>query len=193
MASTTSTSPSLSITLTSTQLYWLYFFLTIGDVALAYVAKILPTSYGVAGLGVLAIAFFGTVAHDYSSAHTPNGVPGWVTYAVITVAGAVVGAIGYFTGDTVLTVTAFVAWFIIVLSAIIHAVTEDAGANLPTYAETVITTVLGAAVTFLTWYGQNPTATLGAIIATLIAILSSYVHVSSVVVTAPSAPAPSAP
>lgn len=177
---TSSSSGTLNISLTSTQLYWLYAFLTVGDVVLAYVAKILPASYGISGLGAIAIAFFGTVAHDYTTAHSPSGVPSWVSYIVITVAGAVVGAIGYFTGDTVLTVTAFVAWLIVVLSAIVHVVSEDAGANLPTYAETVITTVLGAAIAFLTWYGQNPTATVGAIIATLVSILASYVHVSGV-------------
>jgi hypothetical protein len=167
-----------SIQLTSTQLYWLYGFLTLGDVVLAYVAKILPQSYGVSGLAAIAIAFFGTVAHDFTTAHTPNGVPTWVTYVIITIASALAGAIGFFTSDTTLTVSAFVAWFIIVLSAIANDVTEDAGANLPTYAETVIVTVIGLTITVLTWFASNPTATVAALVATVIAVLSSYFHVS---------------
>src|SRR5208283_4416161 len=173
-----SNSGGFSITLTSTQLYWLYLFLVIGDVALAYVAKILPSDYGTAGLGVIAISFFGTLSHDYTEAHSPNGVPTWLSYVVITIAGALVGAIGFFTSDTVLTTTAFVAWLIVVLTAIANDVTEDAGESLPAYAETVIAAFIGLAVTFLTWLGQNPTASTGAIIATIIAILTSYFHVS---------------
>jgi len=174
-----SNNKTFSITLTSTQLYWAYLFLVIGDVALAYVAKILPASYGADGLSAIAIAFFATLSHDYSTAHTPNGIPTWLAYVITTAAGAAVGAIGYFTGNGDITTTAFIAWLIVVLSTISTDVAEDAGENLPVYAETYVTTFIGVAVTFLTWYSNNTGATLSAVIATIIAIIVSYFHVSS--------------
>lgn len=193
MANSTAQAPAgFNITLSSTALYWLYAILLIAVVAVSYIAKLVPTDWGVAGIGTIAISFFWVAAHEFEDQHTPSGTPYWVTWVVVTVAAAVEGAIGQFTSDTTLTIVAVIAWIIIVLQSLITSFTEDAGINVPQYAETIVVTIIGASVTFLMWYAQNTTATLGAILATIIAIVTSYLHITttSTATTVPAATPP---
>lgn len=182
-----SNSSSVTVTLPTAYLYYLYAALLLADVVLAFVAKVLPSSYGVAGLGVLAVAFSGSVAHDFEDAHAPANVPTWATYLVVVVAGAVVTGAGSLTSNTPLTLAGAIALVVVILGAVYHSVAEDAGASAPAYIETYALAATGIALSVLTWYAQNPTATAVAIITTVITTAVNYVHVtgSSVTVSLP--------
>lgn len=175
----------VSITLTSTQLYFVYLVLLVGDVLAAFTFKLLPTSYGVAGISAIAISFFSTVADEFTVQKTPNGLPNWFTWLVVTIAAAVMGLVGQFTGDTILTVTSLLAWIILVLGAVGQDIANDAGANVPTYIETYIQAIVGGAITVLTFVVQNPTAQVGAILATIIGVVVSIYETTIAAGTAP--------
>jgi hypothetical protein len=174
-----SSSGQVNINLTSAQLYWLYLFLLIGDLVLAFVVKVLPSTYGVAGLAPIAIAFLGTLADDYTATVTPGGLPPWVTYVVMSAVMGVAVGIGSLTSDTFLSEVSALAWLILVIGAIGQDAAEYAGDQIPTYVETVIQAVVGVGITFLTWLSDNTTATWGVILATLIGLLASYFHVTA--------------
>lgn len=161
----------LSITLSSTELYFVYLVLLVGDVIAAFVFKLLPAAYGTAGISAIAISFFGTVADEFTVQKTPNGLPNWFTWLIITVVSAVMGLVGQFTADTVLTYTAVLAWVILVLGAVGQDIANDAGANVPQYIETYIVAIVGGAVTVLTYVVNNPAASIGAIVATIIGVV----------------------
>lgn len=163
----------LNITLSSTELYFVYLVLFIGDTVAAFVFKVLPASYGTAGISTIAIAFFGTLADEYTIQKVPNGLPNWFTWLIITVVAAAIGLIGQFSADTLLTVTSLLAWVILVLGAVGQDIANDAGANVPVYIETYIQAAIGGAITVLTFVVNNPTAQVGAIVATIIGVLAS--------------------
>ncbi|MGI0066970.1 MAG: hypothetical protein ACREB9_00870 [Thermoplasmata archaeon] len=172
MAST-SKPGTLSITLTSAQLYFVYLVLLVADVLAAFAFKVLPTGYGTAGISVIAISFFGTLADEFTVQKTPAGLPNWFTWLIISLAAAVLGTIGQFTSDTILTTASLLAWLILVLGAVGQDIANDAGVNVPTYIETYIQAIVGGAVTVLTFVVNNPTAQVGAIIATIVGVIVS--------------------
>jgi hypothetical protein len=169
----------LNLNLTSAQLYWIYLFLLIGDLVAAFAVKVVPTSWGLAGLSPIAIAFLGTLADDYTETVTPNGIPYWVTYVVETAVMAIASTIGAFTGQTLLSEVAVLAWLILVLGAIATDAADLAGDNVPAYVDTIIQAVTGIGISFLTFLQDNVGASAGVILAALIGILASYFHVSA--------------
>lgn len=182
----------VTLTIPNAYLYYLYGALLLVDVVLAYVAKLLPSTYGLAGLGVLTVTFSGALSHDFEDAHSPANVPTWVTYLVVVIVGALIMGLGTLTADTTLTLAGALGLAITILGAIYHSVAEDAGASAPQYVETVVLAITGGGVSFLAWLAQNPTASWTAILATLVAVASQYVHItgSSVTVSVPSGSAP---
>lgn len=173
----------LSITLSSKYLWWFYLLAFVGDIALAFVAKILPSSFGLAGLATLSLAALGTIADDFTEQKVPGGLPYWLTYIVLTLGMATIATVGQFTGQTLLTEASILSWIILVLGAIGTDLAQDAGANAPAYVESLIQAGIGGLVTFLTFLANNPMATVGAIIATGIAVIVSFLETTGLLPT----------
>ncbi|MDE1821265.1 MAG: hypothetical protein KGJ23_08665 [Euryarchaeota archaeon] len=167
----------------------------IGDVVLSYVLKAFPNILGMSVAGSTFVAIFAFVAHDLETAKTPNGLPTYLTFIVITVAAAAFGALAYFDHSTFLEVSALVTWLIVLLGAVFHALKEDAGVNVPANEEVWAVSFLGIAVSLLMWYQSNSQAGVAGLIATAVYVVPLYLHVGSdgSVTPVPNPPDPSTP
>jgi hypothetical protein len=168
--------------------------LLVGSVVASYWLKIFPTAFGQIGGGASIVAIFTFAAHDFEDEGLPSGFPRWTSFVVVSIASVGMGAIGAFTGTTLLTIGAFATWLTLALGLLYHILANDGGSTFSLNAETWACAFIGAAVTLGVWFIDNPTAGLAAAIGAAIPILGTYFHVAGGTVTpAPNPPAPPVP
>ena len=163
-----------------------------------YLAHLFPDWVGLTTISAFIPTVFFFAAHDLESdTSPPNGMPSWVTFAVVTVATAVYGAVGTFVlVNYTITLVAFLSWLIVVLGAIFHAISEDQGASAKPNTEAWATAFLGIAIGLISYLLANPTAGISAWITTLVAVVPMYIHIQtdgSSVTVSPVTPAPTPP
>jgi hypothetical protein len=166
---------------------------------LTYLINIFPNSAFLVGIAAYIPSASLFVAHDLEGSKTPNGIPNWTTFLVVTIVSGLEGAVGAFVlHNGSISLSAGLVWGIAVLTLIFHTVAEDQGANAPLTVEAWITAGIGIAVGFLGFFYSNPNAGIAAWISTAFVLIPEYLHIttdgSSISVTpVPNPPAPTPP
>jgi hypothetical protein len=181
LASSTQT-PS-GITIPQWAVYIALAALLVGSVVASYWLKIFPDAFGQVGGGAAIMAVFAFASHQFEQEGTPAGFPRWTSFVVVSVAAIGEGAIGSFTGATLLTVGAFVTWIALVLGLLYHDIASDGGTNFSLNAETWATALAGVAASLAVWWLDNPMAGLAAFVAAFVSIFGMYFHVAGTTVT----------
>jgi len=180
-----SSSASLNLTLTSTDIYIGIIALGVLAAFLGFVTHTFAAWVGYAGVATTIVSLAQVLIDEFVPAT-------WVEYLTVTIVAAVVGVFGYLTGVQNIDLVTLLAWGLGIASAVYKAVSDTGGSVLSPQQETLALGITGAVVAFLTWWAGDPTATTATIITTLIATVAQFLRVS--VQAAPSAPAaPSVP
>jgi hypothetical protein len=190
MAASGSAGPGATLTLSPIAQYVALLVLFVGSVVASYVLKIFPNAIGNLGAGLSIVGIFTYAAHGLEQEGSPSGFPPYLGFIVVTVGTAAMGAIGSFTGDSLLTVGAFLTWLIVVLTLLYHAIAQDAGANLPQNAELWFLSIVGVSLSLGTWYLAGATDGFAGLVATFVAAVPMYFHLAggSITPTPPAAP-----
>lgn len=157
--------------------------LLVGSVVASYWLRIFPDAFGQVGGGTAIMALFTFASHDFEQEGAPAGWPRYTSFIVVSIAAIGMGAIGAFTGATLLTVGAFVTWLTLVLTLTYHAVANDGGTNFSLNAETWAAAIIGVALSLAVFWLDNPMAGAAAFIGAGISIFGTYFHVAGSTIT----------
>jgi hypothetical protein len=182
MAAPKASTGGVTLTLTSYELYLALLVLGIATAVLGFVTHTIPSWAGYAGTAAALVLFFGYLADQFLAASA------W-EYLTVTVVAAIVGLVGTFSGIQNVTLATFLVWMVAILAAIYNSVTENGADFLDTQQATWAIGLTGAALSFFTWWSNNPTATEAAIVTTLVVTVGQFVRVT-VNTTPTPAPAP---
>lgn len=169
--SNNSNSSSVTVTLTSYELYLAVVILGVVSAILGFVTHTVPGWVGYAGIASAVTVFFGYLADEFLPASA------W-EYLVVTIVAAIVGVLGSLTGVQNIDLITVLTWLVAILGAIYASVTSTGGQFLNTQQATWAIGLTGAALTFFSWWLNDPTATTAAIIVTLVTTIGQFVRVA---------------
>lgn len=178
MASTTSTTSTVSITLSSAATYGLLAVALVASVLLAYVLKVWPAALGNVGIATSLTGVVALLAHDLTTAHSPSGLPQWTTFGIVSAATAAYAAVGVFSSQTLVEYGAALTWIIAFVQYLNTYISENGTPGLTPAEAAWLTAGLGFALTVLTYLTNNPNASLVTILVTAIGAFSTYFHLS---------------
>lgn len=180
-----------TITLPAIAVYVILAVLLVGSVVAAYVLNIFPDAFGQLGAGVSIVSIFVFLTTRFESTATPNGVPRWVSFVVLTVSSVGMGAVGSFTHATLLTVGAFVTFLTLVGGLLYKAIADDGGANFSLQDETWATAIIGFLTSIGVYFLDNPTAGYAGFLVAAVATAGMYFTVAGNSITPTPVPPPS--
>ncbi len=183
---TSTTTKTVSVTLSGAATYALLLVALVGSVILAYILKVFPDALGNVGIATSLTGIIAYLTHDLTTAHEPKGWPTWVTFAVVSVVTALYGALGSFTGQTLLTYGAALTWIVAFVSYLSTYVQENGSKGLTPVQATWLTAILGTVLTVLTYVTGHPDAGVATILVTAILAGAQWFHLhEGTVVIAP--------
>ncbi len=187
----TTTAPS-TFTLPAWATYIALTVLLLFGVVGSYAMKLFPATVGDLTGGVSLVALVSFAAHDLENEGAPTGFPRWTTFLVVTIASGAMAAVGSFTGQTLVTVGGFLTWALLLLGFAYHAVAQDAGANVSQNAEVWFLSVVGVAMSLMIWYLAGATDGVAGLVATLVAVVPTWFHITAGSITPTPQPNPPA-
>ncbi len=176
-SSTPATAPPTP-TLTPLAKYALLLLLLIGSLVGSYWLKLYPNAIGFSGAGTAIVGLFSFASADLEATPVPAKLPKYTTFLVITLAAGIYGALGAYMGDTFATVTAFLAWFLLIVEYVLTTFRTQAEQYIPTAYDSWIVAGLGLFVVAGQFYLANPTAGFAALLVTLAVAVPSYINVT---------------
>jgi len=182
-------SGGISISLSSRAQFIFLVIAAIADVGLTYGAKLFPTTIGATGLAAVGALAYVFALHLFEDNHTSGGLGVEAAFILNAVGVAVIGGVTYFVVPG-MTLEAWLLWLIVVVTAVAHTFSEDAGKNLPTSWELWITAGLGFFLSLATFAYQNPTAGWSVLLTTALATVTTWFHITEVAGQIQVAPTP---
>ena len=165
--------------------YALLVVAAIAALVATYWLKLAPDAVGFAGAGTSIVGLFTFATADLEQSGDPPGLPRGTTFLVITGLAGVYGAVGVFSGQTLATYAAFLAWLLVVLEYVLTTLRSHLDAYVPSAYDSVIVAGVGIAVAVVQYLAANPTASVDSVVITAVVALASYINVGG------SAPTPS--
>ncbi|MBF6555558.1 MAG: hypothetical protein IVW52_05200 [Acidimicrobiales bacterium] len=151
MVNSTSTArASLTLALSTPVTYLATIALIALTVVGTYAVHVLPAFMGYVGIttGVLALLAF--LVQDLMAEQLPTGWPTYTTFVVVSAVAALEAGVGVATSTTFVTLSAFIAWALVVTQAFVSYLNQDQGTNIPIATEMQIVVLLGFLITVLT-------------------------------------------
>lgn len=174
-----SSTGTVNISLSSRAQFIFLAVAAVASVGLTYGAKLFPTIFGATGLSAVIALAYSFALHLYEDNHKPGGL-GYEAAFLINAAGVgLIGAATYFLVPG-MGLEEWLLWVIVVVSALAHTISEDAGASLPQSWELWITAGLGFFLSLATFAYQNPTAGWATLITTALATVTQWFHITEV-------------